>query len=203
MAGTNATITNGAALWVQGGAAFGNMAPINTTIVNIAGQGSVVQLKVAPVAALALTATVEQPYVSFDLSAAQQFATGAITNQRSVLIAAPTYTAVGASTITNAATVAITGPPIASTNITLTNTWPFWVQAGVARFDGGVDIHASNLVTDTTTGMMIGSVGGASGQKIAFWGATPAVQPVCATGSGKTVDQLITILQTMGLLRQS
>ena len=62
---------------------------------------------------------------------------------------------------------------------------------------------AINVIFGTTTGTQIGTVGGAAGQKIAFWGAAPAVQPLCATGTGKTVDQLITILQTMGLLRQA
>lgn len=63
--------------------------------------------------------------------------------------------------------------------------------------------EAVNVVFGTTTGTQIGTVGGAAGQKIGWWGATPAVQPLFATGTGKTVDQLIGQLQTMGLLRQS
>ncbi len=61
--------------------------------------------------------------------------------------------------------------------------------------------EAYNVVFGTTTGTKIGTVGGAAGQKMAFWGQTAIVQPVLATGS--TTDQLITVLQTLGLIRQS
>lgn len=62
---------------------------------------------------------------------------------------------------------------------------------------------AGNVVLGTTTGTQFGTVGGAAGQKMAWWGATPAVQPLFAAGAGHTVDQLVTVLQTMGLLRQT
>ncbi len=40
-------------------------------------------------------------------------------------------------------------------------------------------------------------------EKLAFWNATPVVQQVLATGTGKTVDNVITLLQTLGLVKQS
>ena len=49
----------------------------------------------------------------------------------------------------------------------------------------------------------IGTVGGAAGQKLAFWNSTPIVQPVLATGASHTVDDIITVLQNLGLTRQS
>jgi hypothetical protein len=55
----------------------------------------------------------------------------------------------------------------------------------------------------TTTGTKIGTVGGASGQKLAFYGSTPIVQPLLATGAGHTVDDVIQALQNLGLVRQS
>jgi hypothetical protein len=61
----------------------------------------------------------------------------------------------------------------------------------------------STFVLGTTTGTKFGTVGGASGQKMAWWGAAPAVQPIFATGASHTVDEMITVFQTMGLLRQS
>lgn len=70
--------------------------------------------------------------------------------------------------------------------------------AGHLTFTEGI-----NVILGTTTGTVFGTVGGAAGQKMAWWGASPAVQPVMATGSGKTVDNLLTMLQTMGLCRQS
>jgi len=61
----------------------------------------------------------------------------------------------------------------------------------------GEGIHLS---TGTTTGTKIGT---ATTQKIGFWNATPVVQQVLATGGGATVDNVITLLQTLGLCRQS
>lgn len=59
--------------------------------------------------------------IGFSLTAAtRQFATGAITTQRERVFASPTYSFVGASTITNAYNLDI-GEPIAGTNATLTN----------------------------------------------------------------------------------
>jgi hypothetical protein len=46
-------------------------------------------------------------------------------------------------------------------------------------------------------------IGMSTGDKFAFWGATPQVQQVFATGTGKTADDVITFLQSIGLCRQS
>lgn len=51
----------------------------------------------------------------------RQWSTGALTTQREYVFVAPTYAFAGASTLTTAATVAITGPPVAGTNATITN----------------------------------------------------------------------------------
>jgi hypothetical protein len=63
------------------------------------------------------------------------WATGAITTQREVRFSAPTYAFAGASTITDAATVAITAAPIAGTNATITRGYPLWIQGGNPRID--------------------------------------------------------------------
>jgi hypothetical protein len=60
-----------------------------------------------------------------------------------------------------------------------------------------------NIVLGTTTGTKIGTAGGASGQKLGFFNSTPIVQPLLATGVGSTVDNVITALQNLGLVRQS
>ena len=59
---------------------------------------------------------------------------------------------------------------------------------------------AGNIVFGTSTGTKIGT---ATSQKLSFWNATPAAQQVLATGTGKTVDNVITFLQSVGLCRQS
>lgn len=75
--------------------------------------------------------------------------------------------------------------------------------SGAITFTGAVAMNATTLATDTTTGLKIGTSGGASGQKLAFYNATPIVQPLLATGAGHTVDDVITVLQNLGLVRQS
>lgn len=57
---------------------------------------------------------------------------------------------------------------------------------------------ARNFQVGSTTGTKFGT---ATTQKLGFWNATPVVQQVLATGS--TTDQVITLLQTLGLCRQS
>lgn len=81
-----------------------------------------------------------------------QWATGAIATQREFLILAPTYSFVGASTITNAATLAISGAPAAGTNATITNAYALWVQGGTTRLDGTSIILGANVVFDVASG---------------------------------------------------
>lgn len=83
-----------------------------------------------------LTASTEVADLNINLNRTVQWATGAITNQRAILIQAPTYAFVGASTITNASTVYISGAPTAGTNATITNAYSLFVDAGLVRFDG-------------------------------------------------------------------
>lgn len=92
----------------------------------------------------ALTLSTEYNDVNLNLARTVQFATGALTTQRAVLIQAPTYSFVGASTITNAATLAITGTPIAGTNATITNPYALWVQGGNTRLDGSLSLKNSS-----------------------------------------------------------
>lgn len=79
-----------------------------------------------------------------------------------------------------------------------------WVNAvggGEFRVGNGMNItDAGNIVLGTTTGTKIGT---GTTQKLGFWNATPVAQQVLATGSGATVDNVITLLQTLGLCKQS
>ena len=53
----------------------------------------------------------------------------------------------GAVTMTNAATLYIEGAPLAGTSVTLTNSYPIWVDSGVCRFDNGVLFGTSSQST--------------------------------------------------------
>lgn len=57
-----------------------------------------------------------------------------------------------------------------------------------------------DFIFDVTTGTKIGT---ATSQKLGFWNVTPVVQQVLATGAAHTVDDVITLLQTLGLAKQS
>jgi hypothetical protein len=84
--------------------------------------GSPIGLTFNGAAHTTLTASTEAADVNFNLARTVQFATGAITTQRAMRIQAPTYSFVGASTITTASTLSISGAPAAGTNATITNS---------------------------------------------------------------------------------
>jgi hypothetical protein len=85
-----------------------------------------------------LTLSTEATDVNFNLSRTVQFATGALTTQRAMRVQAPTYSFVGASTITTASTLSISGAPVAGTNATITNAYALNVESGTTIFNGPV-----------------------------------------------------------------
>lgn len=92
-------------------------------------------------------------------TAGRQWATGALATQREVLITAPTYSFVGASTITDAATLAIAGAPIKSTNATITNTHGLLIQAGAvstATNSYGLTVNAQTGATNNYAAAFLG-----------------------------------------------
>ncbi len=66
--------------------------------------------------------------------------------------------------------------------------------------DGTATIANVNIALGTGAGTQIGT---ATGQKLAFWGITPVAQQVLATGAAKTADDIIALLQLLGLCKQS
>ncbi|MFA6324825.1 MAG: tail fiber domain-containing protein, partial [Candidatus Paceibacterota bacterium] len=93
------------------------------------------------------TASTEIPSLTIT-TAGRQWATGALATQREVLFTQPTYSFVGASTITNAATVGIVGAPINGTNATITNTHGLLIQAGIV----GPATNSYGLTVNSQTG---------------------------------------------------
>lgn len=126
----------------------------------LSGTGSIA-LQVLPGAHTNLTASTEQIDVAMSLNRTVQFATGNITTQRAMTIATPTYSFVAASTITNAATLAITGAPVAGANATITNSFALWTQAGQNRFDVafGTPALSINGTGAGTTGIIWSATG--------------------------------------------
>jgi hypothetical protein len=85
--------------------------------------------------------------LDLDFDATLQHSTGGITLQRSVIVRPRTYSFVGASTITAAYTVDITGRPSAGTNATITSS------AGLRVTGGGV-FGSAALATNATSGFL-------------------------------------------------
>jgi len=93
-----------------------------------------------------LTASTEAFDINFNMSRVRGFANGNITTQRAMIIQPPAYAFVsGSNTITNAPTVAITGPPTPGSFATITNPMALWIQSGVTQLDG--DVHVQGLST--------------------------------------------------------
>jgi len=84
-----------------------------------------------------LTASSEAVSANFNFNQTVQFATGALTTQRTFVIQAGTYAFAGASTLTNATAFDITAAPAAGTNATFTNT-------RIMRLGGAVTIGATS-----------------------------------------------------------
>lgn len=93
-----------------------------------------------------LTASTEATDVNWNLARTVQFAQGALATQRAVRYQAPTYAFVAASTITTAATVAVSGAPAAGANATITNAYALWVEAGASLFAGNVTLSADRAL---------------------------------------------------------
>lgn len=94
-----------------------------------------------------LTASTEAIDWNFNGARTVQFSTGALTTQRAFVVQAPTYGFVGASTITTAATLAVSGPPVAGTNATITTAAALWIQAGNILTAGDITSTSSSTFT--------------------------------------------------------
>lgn len=127
-AGTNGTVSGGIALQVTSGTvSVGGTLALKTATSNIvvtqgnASSGAAQMALFTAGAHTNQTASTEVTDVNFNLARTVQHATGALTTQRAMVVQAPTYSFVGASTITTADTFAISGAPVAGTNATITS----------------------------------------------------------------------------------
>ncbi len=127
--------------------------------------GSPATLSVYAAAHTTLAASLEATDIFFSLARNVQFSTGAIATQRAVVITAPTYQFVGASVITTAATLAVSGPPVAGTNATITVPLAFWVQSGMTHLDGAtvINVNGAALPATPAANEMVLQIGGVDG----------------------------------------
>lgn len=95
-----------------------------------------------------LTASTEAMIVDWNLAATQSHSTGALTLQRDYRIRATSHLFSGASTLTNAATLAVDSAPIASTNATITNSSSIYSPGGAVGA-GVTTSYGLNIAANT------------------------------------------------------
>ncbi len=76
------------------------------------------------------------------------------------------------------------------------------VQVGAATASDSAKFYVSGKIS-TSGEMEINGDLNHDGTNVGFYGVAPTARQLLATGAGATVDQVITALQTLGLLRQS
>lgn len=111
-----------------------------------------------------ITASTEATDINFNLAQTKTWATGALATQRAFRIQAPTYAFVGASVITTASTLSISGAPVAGLNATITNAFALNIEAGAIGLAGSAG----------TSGQVLTSAG---------VGATPTWTTISASGN--------------------
>lgn len=139
-----------------------------------------------------VTAATEAVGINLNQSATKTWAAGAgpLATQREVVVQAPTYAgnAAGALTITNASTVYVSGAPIQGANMTLTNKYAVFVDAGTVRLDGRV-LFAQGADVGSANDLTLGSDGN-------VFEITGAVQINAITIAGWQNGSMITMLFT-------
>lgn len=137
-----------------------------------------------------ITASTEVSQARFNFAQTRTWATGALALQRTVRMQAETLAFVGASTVTDAVTLSVSGPPIAGANATITQRWAAWFGGKV--FIGDTTPTTNNQLTVYNTGDVDVEVRTASAAGSAFYsirndGAAEGFLGMYGTGSGATI----------------
>lgn len=114
-----------------------------------ASSGAPIAFNVQPGAHTGLSAGANVVDIDFALNRTVQRSTGAVALAEAIRVRPPTYSFVGASVVTNAATVSISGAPVAGANATITNSYALWLKAGMLA------INDDTLTTSTATGALL------------------------------------------------
>jgi hypothetical protein len=132
------------------------------------------------------TASISAEVPDVDLALNRSQTIGAsITTQRAAVLRAPTYTAGSARTITNAATLAITGAPVAGANVTITNAYALWVEAGTTKLAA---VTSDSLTTGAISASSLASSGAVSGATLT---ASSGVSGASLTATGLTTGRVV------------
>lgn len=152
---------------------------------------SATTVPVSPASAL-LMASAETNDVSLNLARTLTWATSLPTTQRAIRIQAPTYACSSVSTITTASTVAISGPPAAGTNATITNAYAVNVETGKVKVNNSVVLQNDEYIANATDGSIDLMPSGISSSHYGLrvdatsWGFGPTLIPVRASDGNTT-----------------
>jgi hypothetical protein len=129
-----------------------------------------------------LAADTEASDVIFNLGRTVQFTAGAgaFASQRAFRITAPTYSATAAETVIDASTFYINDAPTAGLNMTLTNRYALFVDAGDVRLDGKL-LVGGELEVDGAFNH--------DGTTVGFYGVVPVVRSAAYTPTNVTTDR--------------
>lgn len=113
-----------------------------------------------------LTASTNVPHVKFNFAAVQTHLDGAITEQDFFLITQPTINGTsGASTVvSDLSTFTIANAPAVGANASATRSMALWIQAGLARFDGSVQVASLAGVVSGAAGLLSATANGSANQ---------------------------------------
>lgn len=105
-----------------------------------------------------ITASTEGVGVAFNGATRTWATTGTVTLEREYKFGAPTYASASASqTFNAAATVDITGAPIAGTNAIITNAYALYVESGNVNFSGNMFVGPGGTAATNNTIQLNGS----------------------------------------------
>ena len=136
----------------------------HVAITALAGAGSAgvddPTLTVTGAASTGIPASTEVAQARFNFAQTRTWETGALALQRTVRVQAETLAFVGASVVTDAVTLQVSGPPIVGANATITQPWAAWFGGKV--FIGDTTPVTNNALTIYNTGVVIAQVRTAS-----------------------------------------
>ena len=145
---------------------FGGWGPLDTGVLagltlsqGIATSGTARIMTVTGGAHTTLAASTELSDVVFNLNRNVQFSAGTLTTNRSIIVNSPTLSFSGASTLTTASTMYISGPPIEGTNATMHRAYGLhidWSAATTATTAAALAITSSSVGTTTQGAAFLG-----------------------------------------------
>lgn len=149
------------------------------------------------------TLSTEVVYADYNLSAIQQWATGALATERFFLIRGPQIAFVGASTCTDAVTFEVNGSPTLGTNATITNPYVArFVSDRTAAIDLALNFNAAaaahTLISFQRQGAVKSTITYDSADKLLIKGTALGLRLGSETNSSSSTGSYLTLADATG-----